>query len=186
MAQFSSISRAFWLDTDTLLVLTPLVPFKISLLPGLSKEVSQIKQTLAGAFSIVWVEAVLQQHLVKVVLQQSSAAGAQCSTPVQPSRYIGKLWPGRFLVLEDLGWCWIYEKVMLVGLFLPLHFMEDAQCPFRLMHLDGSISSCHCLSAGVWDLNAVSVQKSQHWLLRQKETENSLHEDEAAGLFAFI
>lgn len=38
------------------------------------------------------------------------------------------------------------------GIVLPLHFMEDAQCPFRLIHLDGSISSFHCLSAGIWDL----------------------------------
>lgn len=35
---------------------------------------------------------------------------------------------------------------------MPLHFVEDAQCPFGLMNLDGTISSCHCLSAGVWDL----------------------------------
>lgn len=69
----------------------------------LVKEVSQIKQTLAGPLSSVWVGAVLQQHLVKAALQQSSAAGAQCSTLTTPCRNTAKLWPGRFLVLEDLA-----------------------------------------------------------------------------------
>lgn len=53
MAQFSSVCNPFWVDTGTLLVLTLLVPLQISLLPGLSKEVSQIKQTLAESLSSV-------------------------------------------------------------------------------------------------------------------------------------
>lgn len=112
--------------------------------------------------------------------EQCSWSSEQHSEP--PCRYIAKLWPGRFLVL---GLMWNLQVNDVGGIICASAFMEDAQGPFRLMHLDGSISSCHCLSAGVWDLNAVNVQKSQHWLFRQREMENSLYEGGAAGLFSF-
>jgi len=43
---------------------------------------------------------------------------------------------------------------------------------------------CHYLSAWVWALNAVvEVQKSQHWLFKQKKTQRSLCGGWARGLF---
>lgn len=99
MSQFSSISSPFWVDTDTLLILTCLMPLEVSLVPGLSGK-SPKSNTLAGPLSSVWVGAVLRQHLVKAALQQSSAAGAQCSTLTTPAETLKSCDLGGFLSLR--------------------------------------------------------------------------------------
>lgn len=51
----------------------------------------------------------------------------------------------------------------------------------------GSISSCHCLSAGVWDLKCCcKCPEISALTLQKKEVENSLCEDGAAGLISFV